>query len=62
MIIAFASFIYQIAIRPRRTIQRNNWVKISTEDKEEYRHTELQAREGEHLIRTITPPDNKGHR
>ena len=36
MIIAFASLIYQIAIRPRRTIQRNHWVKNSTEDKEEY--------------------------
>lgn len=36
MIIAFVSVIYQIAIRPRRTIQRNHWVKNSTVDKEEY--------------------------
>lgn len=36
MIIAFISVIYQIVIRPRRTIQRNHWVKNSTTDKEEY--------------------------
>lgn len=30
------SFIYQVVIRPRRTIQRNYWVKNSTTDQEEY--------------------------
>lgn len=36
MIIVVISFIYQVVIRPRRTIQRNHWVKNSTTDKEEY--------------------------
>ena len=36
MVIVIISFIYQVVIRPRRTIQRNHWVKNSTEDKEEY--------------------------
>lgn len=36
LIIAFISAIYQIAIKPRRTIQRNYWVKDSTTDQEEY--------------------------
>ncbi len=36
MVIVIIFFIYQVVIRPRRTIQRNHWVKNSTEDKEEY--------------------------
>lgn len=36
MVIVIISFIYQVVIRPKRTIQRNHWVKNSTEDKEEY--------------------------
>jgi hypothetical protein len=36
MILVIISFIYKVVIRPRRTIQRNYWVKNSTEDREEY--------------------------
>ncbi len=36
LIIGFISFIYQIVIKPRRTIQRNYWVKNSVDNKLEY--------------------------
>lgn len=36
LIIGFIALIYQLAIRPRRSIQRNYWVKNSTDNKEEY--------------------------
>ena len=36
ILISIVALIYQIAIRPRRSIQRNYWVKNSTDNKEEY--------------------------
>ena len=36
LIVMVISFIYQIIIRPRRTIQRNYWVKNNVDNKEEY--------------------------